>query len=211
MSTKSCKSKIMHLTDFISALPQNATAAQWFRTHGTRDVPKSIRRWVATMSTPHYTVRQIPRNSPRGSVIKRVVAVRQPNNTMNIGVPRTPRVRTPSPRYTVRQSPTQGAVRRAVTVVRQPNNTMSIGVPRTPRVRTPSPRYTVRQSPTQGAVRRAVTVVRQPNNTMSIGVPRTPPVRHVTQMHALRRRIRDMLQTRSVYGRRPGARPPRRM
>ena len=169
LSAKSCRSKIMHLTDFLSALPQNATAAQWFRAHGTRDVPNSIRRWVATMSTPHYTVRQIPRNSPRGSVIKRVVAVHQPNNTL------------------------------------------SIGIPRTPRVRTPSPRYTVRQSPTQGAVRRAVTVVRHPNNTMNIGVPRISPVRPVTRMQALRRRIRNMLRTRPVHGRRPGARPPRRM
>lgn len=135
MSTRSCRSKIMHLTDFLSALPQNATAAQWFRTHGTRDVPHSIRRWVATMSTPHYTVRQTQRTSLRGSVNRRVVAVHQPNNTLSIGIPRTPRVRTPSPRYIVRQSPTPGAVRRAVTVVRQPNNTMNIGVPRTPPVR----------------------------------------------------------------------------
>jgi hypothetical protein len=169
MSTRNCRSKIMHLTDFLSALPQNATAAQWFKTHGTRDVPHSIRRWVATMSTPHYTVRQIPRNSPRGSVIKRVVAVHQPNNTL------------------------------------------SIGIPRTPRVRTPSPRYTVRQSPTQGAVRRAVTVVRQPNNTMNIGVPRIPPVRHVTRVQSLRRRIRNTIRSRSVYNRRSGARPTRRM
>ena len=169
MSTRSCRSKIQHLTDFLAALPQNATAAQWFKTHGTHDVPKSIRRWVETMSTPHYTVRQIPQNSLRGTVFKRVVAVHQPNNTL------------------------------------------SIGVPRTPRARTPSPIYTVRQSPTRGAVRRAVTVVRQPNNTMNIGVQRIPPVRPVTRMQALRRRIRNTIRPRSVYRRRPGARPTRRM
>jgi hypothetical protein len=132
MTTKSCRNKIRYFADFLSALSKNPTAAKWFREHGTRDPITSIERWVAqqprTPSPRRYTVHQSP---TRGSGYKTVAVVRQPNNTMNIGVPITPK-RTPSPKYTVRQSPTRGLVHRPVTVVRQPNNTMNIGIRRTP-------------------------------------------------------------------------------
>lgn len=136
MTTKSCRNKIRYFANFLAAMSKNQAAAQWFREHGTRDPIASIERWMAqhpkTPSPRRYTVHQSP--SRGATAYKPVAVVRQPNNTMNIGVPITPPKRTPSPRYTVRQSPTQGFARRPVTVIRQPNNTMNIGV------RRPSPR-----------------------------------------------------------------------
>lgn len=134
MTTKSCRNKIRYFANFLAAMSKNQAAAQWFREHGTRDPIASIERWMAqhpkTLSPRRYTVHQSP--SRGASAYKPVAVVRQPNNTMNIGVPITPPKRTPSPRYTVRQSPTQGFARRPVVVIRQPNNTMNIGVRRTP-------------------------------------------------------------------------------
>jgi|688.fasta_scaffold234599_2 hypothetical protein len=145
MTTKSCRNKIRYFADFVVALAKNPTAAKWFREHGTRDPIASIERWMAqqqrTLSPRRYTVRQSP---TRGVAHKPVAVVRQPNNTMNIGVPITPR-RTPSPKYTVRQSPTRGVVHRPVTVVRQPNNTMNIGIRRTPPISAPRPPTTRRR------------------------------------------------------------------
>jgi hypothetical protein len=140
MTTKSCRNKIRYFANFVAALSKNQEAAQWFREHGTRDPIASIEKWMAqqprTPSPRRYTVHQSP--SRGATAYKPVAVVRQPNNTMNIGVPITPR-RAPSPRYTVRQSPTQGFVHRPVAVIRQPNNTMNIGIRRSPPRRAPRP------------------------------------------------------------------------